>query len=138
MAIARSTKETFDYILEADRALSPAEQTVFQLRRLSNAIMLALENLTTVDSTGGSIAVRTGDAKALALHAGVAGWRNLRDEKGNEVPFKAHEGRKLILGVALQDPASSESLERLRVDDLKELAGAIFAGNQVTVADAKN
>jgi hypothetical protein len=137
MTIARTTKETFDYLLEADRKLPPGEQTVFQLRRLSNATMLALENLTTFDSAA-SINVRTGDAKIVTLHSGLAGWKNLRDAERNEVTFKADVGRKVILGVAIDNPASSESLERLSIADLKELAGAILAGNQVTVDDAKN
>lgn len=138
MALARSTRETFPYVLEADRRLPKEQQTLFRLRRLSNAQMLAIDNLVTVDAQTGAVAMRAGDQKVAALRAGLAGWENFNDEGGAPVPFRTDTGTRVVHGVTVENPVAMETLDQLRTEDARELAAAILAGNQLTTDDAKN
>lgn len=139
MPVARSSRETFRYVLRCDRNLEPSKQTVFHLRRLSTRVMLALENLQTVDvSSGMQATVRFGDQKMVALRAGLAGWDNFCMSDGTPAPFKSDAGTRAIHGVTVENPASEESISYLQPDWAKELAEAILDGNTVQPADVGN
>lgn len=139
MPVARSTRETFRYILKCDRSLPTAQQTIFHLRRLPTGVMLALENLQTVDvSSGLQATVRFGDQKMVALRAGLAGWENFCLADGTPVAFKANAGTRSIHGVSVDAPASEESVAYLQPEHAKELAEAVLDGNTVTPTDVGN
>lgn len=138
MAVARTTRETFDFVLEADRALPPEQQTVFHLRSLSQATMMAIENLMTIDPSMATMSLRSGDQKLLVLRAGLAGWTRFMDADGVEVPFRAEPGRRSVFGTSIDSPAAMECIERLRTSDAREIADAIILGNQLTKTDVKN
>ncbi len=138
MAVARSSRETFDYVLLEDRALPVERQSVFLLRRLSTRLMLALENLTSVATNGRSADPRLGDRYVVLLRAGIAGWRNFCDVDGKPIEFKAHAGARMVAGIEVENPAEVACLEWLSAEQAKELAEAVQAGNTVTQADVKN
>lgn len=129
MAVARSAKETFDFVLEADRALPPEKRTVFHLRRFSTRLALRTQDMT--EHQNGQVA-------ELVLRAGIAGWTHLVDEDGAPVECRHDKGKHALFGCEVEAPLSEESLNRLPPTMLAELATAILAGNTLTKHDAKN
>lgn len=127
MPVARSTKEVFDYVTLADRELAKEKQTTFHLRRLSTQLILRARSL---DDHSKMV--------EFALRCGVAGWENFADADGAPVKASHDKGEQLVFGVAVRDPLSSESLNRLPPDVVVELAKAIVEGNTLTEDDAKN
>lgn len=141
MAVARSARESFPYVLLEDRALPVEQRTTFHLRRLPTRLMLALDNLTSLTTGAGQendVAVRLGDRQIVALRAGLCGWDNFADAEGKPIPFEMTRGRSLISGVVVDDAAKESAIEWLRPEWAKELAGAITSGNTFTTGDAKN
>lgn len=139
MPIARSSRETFRYVLKCDRSLEPSKQTVFILRALPTRVMMALDNLQTVDVGEGMRAtVRFGDQKMVALRAGLAGWENYSTSDGTPVPFKADAGTRMVHGVQVEMPASEESIGWLAAEHAKELAEAVLEANTLKPGDVGN
>lgn len=136
MPVARSARELFDYVLMEDRDLPAEQQTTFSLRALSTRVSLALDNLASTD--GKDIAVRVGHRIIATVRAGLAGWRNFNDKDGKPIPFHAAAGPRMIYGVEVDNPADLESLEWFSPEQVKELAGAIVDGNQLTRADVRS
>lgn len=132
MAIARTTKETFDYITLADRELPQEKQTRFHLRRLSTATMLMLRNLRDGEDA------RLGSWLTVALRAGIAGWENYVDPDGKAVPAVFDRVPATISGIQLQRSLSEESINHLSTGDAMEIALAVMTGNELTVEDVKN
>jgi hypothetical protein len=138
MAVARSSRETFEYVLLEDRGLPADRQTVFSLRRLPTRVLLALENLTSVATNGRSADVRLGDRFVVLLRAGVAGWRNFADADGKPIEFRSVAGPRLVYGIEIENPADVACLEFLSAEQAKELAEAVQDGNTATRDDVKN
>ena len=132
MPIARSTRETFDFVVTADRRLPKEQQTTFHLRRLPTVIMLRLRDLREGDDAA------IGSWMMVALRAGLAGWTNFLDADGAQVPFALDAAPATVCGIALPASASEQSVNRLGVQDATELALAIMQGNELSADDAKN
>ena len=132
MPIARSTKETFDFVVTNDRALPKAQQTTFHLRRLPTVIMLRLRDL----REGEDAAI--GSWMTVALRAGIAGWTNFLDADGAQVPFALDAAPATVCGIGLPVSASEAAVNRLGVEDATEIALAIMRGNELTTDDVKN
>ncbi len=130
-----TTKRTFPYVLKCDRDLPPDQQTVFQLRPLTNAQRFSLLDMNSVQ--GGSTTLRGGTMAQTALRIGLAGWENLTNENDAVVPYVAHQGKVMVHGVAAESPATEETMNRLPWEAVEELADAIMNGLQLTQDDAK-
>lgn len=128
MPIARSAQEVFDYVALEDRELPAEKQTVFHLRRLSTRVMTRLRD----------IADDQGRVAELALRAGIAGWDKFVDQDGVVIEARHEKGEVLLWGIPIKDPLHVDSLNRLPVSLVGELATAIIAGNTVTDDDVKN
>jgi hypothetical protein len=128
MAVARSTKEVFDYVLKEDRELPKEKQTVFHLRRLSTRHAVRARDL----------AEDQGRMCEFALRAGVAGWDNFADEDGKAVECRHDKGSVPVFGIDVAEPMSMDSLNRIPPHVVGELATAIITGNTLTSDDVKN
>jgi len=136
--IAMSYDDTTEFVLTADQALPPAEQTVFLLRPLSERAQRRIENLfgqamsmsTTNPESVAEIraAVPFGDLHALCLCAGIAGWRNLKDTKGRPVEYHADKSGEML----------TDLLRCFTVPQKAELAQRILSLNGMTERDVKN
>lgn len=130
MVVARSTAETFPFVLPAEREAPPEQRTTFTLRRLSNNAMLRLVELVTENHTR--------LAHTLAVRAGVAGWENLRDAAGVSIPCDRQNGKAAIAGIDVERPLTEACFDMLPFEALAELTKAVLNGNTLTVDDAKN
>jgi hypothetical protein len=137
MVIARSVSETFLYVCKADRELPADKQTRFRLRRLPATIGLQLDNLHDATAAG-HVSLRLGDQRIVCLVAGLAGWENLQNSKGEPVEFHAHAGERTHFGITIKNPAQLESVNALPEDVAEELAIAIRNGSDLTADDVKN
>jgi len=129
--IALDPKESFDYVLEEERAMPPERQTVFLLRGLTISEETALNNTILASDMGGDeMKWKTGDYQLKTLRLGLLGWSNFKDIEGVEVEFVSRsqrEHRKRIdSGVTL------ECLDRLSSANRGELANAIGSRGRVT------
>jgi len=131
MVIARSTRENIPFILERERELPPEQQTTFLLATLAHHVMLQLLQL--------SQQGRSRDYVELALRAGLRGWKQFPDEKGNETPFRREEGKTVTVhGAEVKGPVTPATLAVIPIDIVLELVNAIVGENRVTDDDAKN
>ena len=134
MPVARSTKESFDFVTVADRAQPKEKQTTFHLKRLSTAAMVKLRDL----RDGADPAL--GSWMTVALRAGIAGWSNFLDADGSAVAFVPDKSPASLFGLnlVLTQTASEESVNRLALADATEIAMAVMLGNELTADDVKN
>lgn len=131
MVIARSTRENIPFILERERELPPEQQTTFFLATLPHHVVLQLLEL------GGQN--RTRDYIELAMRAGLRGWKQFPDEKGNETPFRREENKTVTIhGAEVKGPVTPATLAVIPVDIVMELVQAIVRENRITDDDAKN
>lgn len=115
--------ECVEYVLEADR--ESEEPTVFLIKTLDVSRFMRISAIIQRMFEGGKTEERDvgrlGPFFDACLQAGLAGWRNLKDAQGGEVPF---EGAK--------------SLVRLRPLWRAELARAVAEHNGLSEAERKN
>lgn len=138
MALARSKADTWTYILKSDRDRPEEEQTLWTLRRLPNRVRIALENLNRVDPINRTLIAMNGDAKLVALHAGIANVERFAFDDGEVAKITHKKGRHLVKGIEIDDPVDEAFLDLLELDDAEELAQAIVNGNTATTDDVKN
>lgn len=133
MAVARSTKESQDYVLKADLALPEEKRTTFHLATMKTHTHVRVQGML---ATAGAL---TGDLAWLLLKLGLTGWTNFLDEQGQPLPF-TRETRKIThaSGIEVANPVTDGTLNRLSVEDAYELAGAILRASTLTVDDAGN
>jgi hypothetical protein len=133
MPVARSTRETFPFVTEADRQLSKDKQTTFHLRQLSTRTMLALRDLREGDEAA------VGKWLIVALRAGLVGWENFCDSTGAAVEFTLDKKARFVHGVLIEHAAASEaSIEYLSPQDAQEIGLAIMRGNTLSLDEVGN
>jgi hypothetical protein len=114
MPIALTPNEKWDYVLEDERKLDPAKQTMFKLK--------------TFDGKERGAYIASGFSSIMALSFGLVGWEKFRDAQGQAVPFlKDQEGRFDV-----------ENLGRLTEGQIGELAHEIRVHGQLTEDERKN
>lgn len=98
--IAISLDDTVEFILPQDEGKPDAERTVFTLgapreRSARQVVNLVGENMGAFAALlqGGDLSaisggLRLGELTSLLCCGGIRGWRNLRDGKGREIPWK--------------------------------------------------
>ncbi|MBL8752271.1 MAG: hypothetical protein JNK15_03135 [Planctomycetes bacterium] len=130
MVIARSTRETFRFQLEAERNLPEGERTTFLLAHLPTRIMIELLDLASRGESGKWIMV--------ALKVGLVGWENFNDADGRPEPFVFDRRPCKLHGIDIEKPVSDDSLNALPAAVAAQIAKAVIEGNQITATDAKN
>lgn len=138
MVIARSLAETRPYVCKADRELPADKQTRFHLRALPATLVMSIEAMHDATQDGQVLSMRLGDRKKVTLAAGIAGWDNLSNDKGEAVAFRQLKGDRHVCGLSVRNPVDMDLVDQLPVDVVEELVDAINAANTVTEADAKN
>ena len=135
--IARTPKLNLEYVLKAERLLSLEEQTVFFLRPLTvGERALLLDQQFTFEQGSGIGAYRAGSMQLAIVRACLTGWKNLRNEEGDEVPFETTEKSVVVLGIPRR--VVTDECLALIADVMAELAGAIEATARIDEATAKN
>ena len=87
--IVRSPKQTWNYVLQADRRLPKEKQTVFKLKHLTLAEEQALlDNWSRDPVTGQGVRNAVGSEHLLVLRRGLVGWTNLVDGDGLDIKFE--------------------------------------------------
>ncbi|MGB0890567.1 MAG: hypothetical protein ACPGWS_09815 [Solirubrobacterales bacterium] len=137
MAIAISSGQQFEYILEADRELDDTDprKTRWKLRTLTRVERLQLKNA--VGVSGGEMTLAIGTQEELSILAGLVDCEGLQDADGNPIPFEKSQKTLNILGKQ-RCPPSDAFLDRIHPDDLLELANAIGRVGSVTVEEGKD
>ena len=116
MPIALNPKVTWEYVLERERKLDKAKQTIFNLKALSG-----IQRQAAKDQFG------RGQKETFLLIYGLTSW-TLKDATGNAVPFKRNDDGDCHL----------DNLDYLSDDDITELALAILKRNRLTKEEEKN
>lgn len=142
MPVARSNRESFMFVTEADRKLPKDQQTTFHCRRLPTTTMVRLRDLRDGDQAS------LGTWMLLALATGLQGWTNYRTEDGEQVVFeplasvrkeaRSSEAIAICGAMDMLQIASRSTLDVLAPSDAQEIAMAIFSGNELTAADVPN
>lgn len=114
--IVRSPKQTWPYVLFADRRLPREQQTVWKLKHLTLAEEQALlDNWSRDPITGQAVRNAIGSEHLTVLRRGLVGWTNLLDADGLAIPFEAGPW----------GGATDDLLFRIPLMDREELARAI-------------
>lgn len=121
--IVVSTREEFDYVMEADRDLPKEQQTVFRLRPLSLRESNEIEDLI---GLGGGEGFPAGTVHTKTIKYGLVNWCNLKDQDGVSVGFEKKDG--LI---------KDKMLSMFTTAQRTELFNAIWEGATVTPGDSK-
>ncbi len=83
---------------EGDFVVPPESQTVFHLHMLSPSQLADITDMGMVQSgIGGKVQFRGASQVIATLLAGLAGWSNLRDAKGDEVPCPEDRMERIAL-----------------------------------------
>lgn len=114
IAIAVSSTETFDYVLEENREDPVEQQAVFELRPPTVA-----EDERYMNSAGALARIGTKVNEMLRKH--LRGWRNFVGDDGEEAPFET--GSKGF--------PTDRTLERLSLRHRMELMNAITSRGRV-------
>ena len=122
--IATSAREEMDNTLEEER--SNDAPTVFRLRPLTRRERDEVNDLMGLHA--GQNGYPCGSFNTKVLRGGLAGWRNLMDQKGAEVPYHTERDGKV----------TDEALERLPAAVCVELANEILRRSTMSAADRKN
>jgi len=132
MARSIDPRDTFEFILKADRSLEDTDpnKTVWILRALTPAEEARLQDQVAFSSSdGGQIGYRSGSVLLDTLRLGVVGWRNFRDADGDEIEVR----RKKVGSVnGNRDELHDDCIARIHPDDRRELSNAITAGGRLT------
>lgn len=136
MSIGITPGREYRYVLRRDRALPRDQQTVFHYRVLLARERAQLEDEVT-SVVDGDFRTTPNQTNLRTLEAALVGWDNYRDEDGDLIPFHLDSKPRMILG-SLRCGPSQDTLDRLRFEDVAELAVAIRAGQHLTQDDAKN
>ena len=141
--IAISYNDTVDHVMQCDRDRPQEEQTVFLLKPLPHSVqrkflnmigsnMQVLEDFARAAESGDEVpdmaSLPLGEMIDSIVPAGLAGWRNFKDAKGNEIVWKGN-GKGCM---------ESELLERFNLAALVELVGAIINRAFLSEEDRKN
>lgn len=136
MVIAVSTEDRFRYVCQAERGLPAEEQTVFLLRSLTSKELALLDDgIPQVQQGTDLVNVSVGSMLHKALRAGLTGWENLLDAKGQAVEPEFE--RCNLLG-RNGEFLKEKSLDRLPREVRKELGNAIYNGSFLTEEDSGN
>lgn len=129
--IGERVGQVVEWVHPGDRELPAHEQTVFLLRTLSAKTMMAIMDVGIRLGENGMPALGSlGTAAYQACKHGIAGWRNLRDREGNEIPCRTQRlGRESVV--------SDDSLDCIR-SVVQDVGAAIFNLNMLDGADRGN
>ena len=122
MAIATNPKQTFTYVLKADRKLPVAEQTTWDLKPLTIDEQTEIsDSMLTTTGVKGEMSWKGGTTELIILRRGLRGVHNFRDESAVTVPFQMED-----------KTVTNDFLDRVLPADRRELANAITEGGHVT------
>ena len=131
MIFAVCPDTTFEYVPESDRdsenptAFSLRTLTIRELTKIEDKVTRVSQNENTEEVT---ISVFTGTQSLESLRAGLRGWKNFCDAKGNEIEFVADK----------KGIPKDETLSLIPADIRQELSSEILSRSRVTESERKN
>lgn len=135
MAIKPLTLREYTYQSDSDSAKGTKNATDFKLKTYQSRVATEINDSVLRRSKDGNLTFLTHELHWLTTKFGLAGWSNLKDEKGKEIKFKSEKYR---LGDRDYDVASDESLNLLPLTVINELANVIAENNAATGEEIKN
>lgn len=132
MVIAVKKAERTTHVLAADKKLPPGHpnRTEFYARPLGLHERNSMVDMATAPNMAGRVLYEV-------LRARLVGWKNLRDEDGKDIAFRATEKEEVVFGRACHPP-TDETLEEIPPEAYFELANDLVQSNDLTKADVKN
>jgi len=114
--------------MENERKLDPDKRSVFYLRAPRASVVARIQDSQSSMTSEGGFLFRTAQAALEMVQEGLARWENVKDERGQDVPFIAEaDGRP-----------SSETLDLLPPERVKELARAVENVAKLSEDEVKN
>ena len=80
-----TTNDVHEYIL--DREKGKADATVFLLKEITCGIQNIISNEATTRDKLGNLKILVGDTQKILLSNCLVGWKNLKNSKGEDIPF---------------------------------------------------
>lgn len=133
--ITLDPNSTREYVLRDDRSLPPEEQSVFLLRPLTLAQQTAIKDAMASVNASQDIKINAGTQELHALRFGLAGWRNVRDSKGNQEEAKGTTSKRNGVDFFTLDDTT---IEKIPPKYRAELAEEITNGSGLSGDEAKN
>jgi hypothetical protein len=127
MVVSKTTREAVPYVLQSEREIPEEQRTVFTIATLDNGTMSAIANLAAREHHD--------FANEVAIRAGLRNWERFPQADGTPTPFKCEKGERLIRGVAVKNPITTETYELIPWGILAELVKAILDLNTLTTGD---
>jgi hypothetical protein len=127
MVLFRTTKESTDYVIEAER--DAEAQTVFFIRSLPLRLAVWL-----MDNLEDHFAM----CFELAVRAGIGGWRDPESEDGEAIESKQEKGQRTVCGQRVTDPLTVASYEAIPADVAQELFRQVLIVNRLQKEDVGN
>lgn len=131
-----------NYESNLDSAKGTKEATVFQIGTLDSRIFGRIKDQATrfvVDPNAPNdeveTAVNASEVNFQTVQYGLRGWKNLRDDAGNDIPYKTVKRTHGGQSYRVCDP---EQLKLVPQAVIEELAHEIARSNEVSEAQEKN
>lgn len=100
MPIAMNPKETFEHVLENDKALPEARRPRFRFRYMTMAECAeAVAPVAVLEDQGRLASPEAFKAIASAASYSLVGWDNLTDREGAPIPFARENATRLLLAI---------------------------------------
>lgn len=112
-----------EFVPESQRELPQNEQTIILMKKISrNKIVEERDKLVGLSDNGRVEALRSSSVAFQITKMQFAGWRNVVDENGNEVPCDLSQRDAMydLLPLNIQDELESEFGGGLRLQEVKE------------------
>ena len=130
MPIALDPKATFDFVLEDDRGLPKAEQTVFTLRGLTvSEEARVADNMIASIPGQEELSFRSGTHQLTVLRFGLRTWKNFKGSDGKEISMELSRGNPRQV--------TDAALDRLLPRHRQELVGAILERGSITESEGE-
>jgi len=134
--------EIFEFVSKHEKDLE--SPTVFKLGVIDSLTIAKIEdNLTvfTIDpkdtDAKTDTKMSTGKREVELVKAGLKGWDNFKDKKGNDIPFEVQPNRSQSQGKTVDIPKES-TLKRIPKIILTELANELYNQNKLDEVERKN
>ena len=136
MITGTSKHEVAEHISRYDAAKTEADgATVFLIGVLDLDLKVHLQDSAMAFSSEGIIVNRSNHKLAEAMRFGVRGWKNYKDPKGNDIPFKTIT--RIVNGKPYDymDQETANAVSDMKI--VQELGNKVLVVNEMTAADTQ-
>jgi hypothetical protein len=88
-----TTDEVYEYTLIRDK--DKPDATIFLIKEITCAVTNRISDDTTYRDKDGLFKVKMGETKKIIISCCLVGWKNLKNKKGEDIPFSQENIMKL-------------------------------------------